>query len=63
MCSIPESVDAKSENVPGTQNKVKGQLQNNKIIDKRLLSMSSPAYIISIKFADTIQDVLVACIV
>ena len=42
-------------------------VQNNKIIDKSLLSMSSPAYITSIKFTDTIQDVLtckilVACI-
>ena len=33
-------------------------VQNNKIIDKLLLSMSSPAYITSIKFTDTIQDVL-----
>ena len=40
-------------------------VQNNKIIDKSLLSMSSPAYITSIKFTDTIQDVLkilIACI-
>ena len=40
-------------------------VQNNKIIDKSLPSMSSPAYITSIKFTDTIQDVLkilVACI-
>ena len=39
-------------------------VQNNKIIDKSLLSMSSPVYIASIKFTDTIQDVLeilVAC--
>ena len=39
-------------------------LQNNKIIDKLLLSMSSPVYIASIKLTDTIQDVLkilVAC--
>ena len=33
-------------------------VQNNKIIDKSLLSMSSSAYITSIKFTDTIQDVL-----
>ena len=40
-------------------------VQNNKIIDKSLLSMSYLAYITSIKFTDTIQDVLkilVACI-
>ena len=40
-------------------------VQNKKIIDKSLLSMSSPAYMASIKFTDTIQDVLkipVACI-
>ena len=39
--------------------------QNNKIIDKLLLSMSSPAYIASIRLTDTIQGVLkilVACI-
>ena len=33
-------------------------VQKNKIIDKSLLSMSSPADIASIKIADTIQDVL-----
>ena len=33
-------------------------MQNNKIIDKSLLSMSSPAYITSIKFTVTIMDVL-----
>ena len=33
-------------------------VQNNKIKDKSLLSMSSPAYITFIKFTDTIQDVL-----
>ena len=40
-------------------------VQNNKIIDKTLLSMSSPAYITPIKLTDTIQDVLkirIACI-
>ena len=40
-------------------------VQNNKIIEKSPLSMSSLAYITSIKFTDTIQDVLkilVACI-
>ena len=35
-------------------------VQNNNIIDKRLLSMASPAYITFIKFADTIQDILAA---
>ena len=41
------------------------KVQNNKIIDKILLSLSSPAYITYITFTDTIQDVLkilVACI-
>ena len=33
-------------------------VQNNKIIDMSLLSMSSPTYITHIKFTDTIQDVL-----
>ena len=33
-------------------------VQNNKIKDKSLLSMSSPADITFIKFTDTIQDVL-----
>ena len=40
-------------------------VQNYKIIDKSLLSMSSLAYKTSIKFPDTIQGVLkilVACI-
>ena len=40
-------------------------VQNNKIIDKSLLSMSFPVYIPSIRFTETIQDVLkilVACI-
>ena len=40
-------------------------VQNSKIIDKTFLSISSPAYITSIRFTDTIQDVLkipVACI-
>ena len=40
-------------------------VQNNKITDKSRLYMSYPAYITSIKFTDTIQDVLkilVACI-
>ena len=40
-------------------------VQNYKIIDKSLLSISSPAYKTSIKFTDAIQDVLkilVACI-
>ena len=40
-------------------------VQNTKIIDESLLSMSSPAYKTSIKFTDTIKDVLkilVACI-
>ena len=40
-------------------------VQNNKVINKSLLSMSSPAYISFIKFTDTIKDVLeilVACI-
>ena len=40
-------------------------VQNNKIIDKTLLSMSSPDYLTSIKFTDTIHDVLrilVTCI-
>ena len=40
-------------------------VQKNNIMNKSLLSMSSPAYITSIKFSDTIQDVLkirVACI-
>ena len=40
-------------------------VQNNKIIDKSLLSMSSPVYITSIRFTETIKDVLnilVACI-
>ena len=40
-------------------------MQNNKIIDKALLSMSSSAYITFIAFPDTIKDVLkilVACI-
>ena len=41
------------------------KVQNNKIIDKTFLSLSSPAYITYITFTDTIQDVLkilVACI-
>ena len=33
-------------------------MQNNKIIVKSLLSMSSPAFIASINFTDTVQDVL-----
>ena len=33
-------------------------VQNNEIIDKSLLFMSSPAYITSNKFTDTIQDTL-----
>ena len=33
-------------------------VRNNKILDKTHLSMSSPAFITSIKFTDTIQDVL-----
>ena len=33
-------------------------VQNNKIIERTLLSMSSPVFITSIKFTDTIQDVL-----
>ena len=40
-------------------------VQNNKMIDKSPLSLSSLAYITSIKFTETIQDVLkilVACI-
>ena len=40
-------------------------VQNNKIIDKPLNSMSSSAFITSMKFTDTIQDVLkilAACI-
>ena len=40
-------------------------MQNNKIIDKTLLSMSSPAFITPIELTDTIQNVfkiLVACI-
>ena len=40
-------------------------VQNNKIIEISLLSISSLAYITPIKFTDTIQDVLkmlVACI-
>ena len=40
-------------------------VQNNKILDKSLLFMSFPAYITSIKFTDTIPDVLkilVSCI-
>ena len=55
-------MDVTAENIPGTQNKVKGQ--DNKIIDKTLLSISSPAYITFIKCTDAILDVylLVACI-
>ena len=40
-------------------------VQNNKIIEESFLSMSSPAYIPSIKFTHNIKDVLkklVACI-
>ena len=37
-------------------------VQNNKIIDKTLLSMSSPVYITFIKFTDTIQNVLKICV-
>ena len=33
-------------------------VQNNKIIDKSFLSMISHAYVTSITFTDTIQDVL-----
>ena len=55
-----------SENVMGTKIRSKvNWVQNNMIIDKILLSMSSPAYIAYIKFTDIVQDVLkilVACI-
>ena len=52
-------VDAKSENVPVSQNKVKGQLGSKKQDNTQThISMSSPDHIISIKVTYTIQDIL-----
>ena len=45
-------------NVRRTQNKDKRHLVAKQVIDKILLSKSYPAYIASIKFIHTIQDVL-----
>ena len=60
ICVVnPIGVDARSENVPMTQNKVKGQLgDNTKLLDKTLLSMSSPVYKASIKFSEIVQNVM-----
>ena len=57
MCNKRIGVYVKSENVPMTQKL--GQLgANNKILDKTILSMSSPAFKASIKFTEIIRNIL-----